>query len=128
MAEDEVDGQSVYTWDIDNNYDPGSILDFELAYLYQEKGWPYEPSERNYPGMFEYIEKYWPFDEKAEKPDVHKPNDILLESENSLIWPLFVSPFSATLVEQFCLFLSYVPQFSPEECYIPVEYIFSNLG
>ncbi len=48
LAEDRNEGkkESVYTWDVDSNYDPSSILDFELEYLKQDLKWPYRTHER----------------------------------------------------------------------------------
>ncbi len=38
LAEDRIEGEekSIYNWHIDSNYDPGSILDFELQFQKQE--------------------------------------------------------------------------------------------
>ncbi len=91
LAEDIIEGdeKSIYTWDIDSNYDPGSILDFELEFQKQEGNWPFTPFERIYPNGFEYLSEYCPFHEHRKPSDVNRPRDTLLEGENSEIWPLF---------------------------------------
>ncbi len=43
----------------------------------------------------------------------------MLEAENSEIWPIYATPYSTFLVEQFCLFLSFAPEYDLTDHYIP---------
>ncbi len=38
--------ESYYSWDVDKNYDPSLILNFELEYQRQEDDWPTESYKR----------------------------------------------------------------------------------
>ncbi len=38
--------KNLFTWDVDSNYDPSSILDFEFEYLKQDPDWPYKKNKR----------------------------------------------------------------------------------
>ncbi len=120
LAENRIEGKEepIYTWDIDSNYDPSSILDFEFEYLKQDPKWPYKPHERLDPGYFEFITKYWPYEEELKNGTVPKPRETLLEADNSEIWPVCATPYSTFLVEQFCLFMLFAPEYVLTDHYV----------
>ncbi|MCP3681184.1 MAG: hypothetical protein GY861_00705, partial [bacterium] len=114
MLENRAEGDKMvyYSWAVDKDYDPSLILQFELEYQRQEINWPAEPYDWMWPGHFEVIEDYWPFDDIRKAPSF---TDSMLTEENALIWPLYATPYSAYLVEQFCTFLSFAPKCTPDE-------------
>ncbi|MCP3683948.1 MAG: hypothetical protein GY861_14790 [bacterium] len=119
MLENHVEGDEkmYYSWAVDKSYSPSLILQFELKYLRQEENWP-EPYDRMWPGHFEILDDYWPFEHIKDAPS---STPAMLTEENALTWPLYAMPYSAYLVEQFCTFLSYGPKCAPDDPYVPDE-------
>ncbi|MCP3685517.1 MAG: hypothetical protein GY861_22935, partial [bacterium] len=118
MLEDHAEGaeKTYYTWAVDRHCDLSLILQFELEYQRQEGRWPAEPYDRMWPGYFEVLDDYWPFEDIKDAPSF---TPAMLTEENAEIWPLYATPYSAYLVEQFCTFLSYAPKCAPDDPYIP---------
>ncbi len=42
----------------------------------------------------------------------------MLAEENAPIWPLYAMPYSAYLMEQFCSFMSFAPDYDPSDQYV----------
>ncbi len=61
-----------------------------------------------WPGQIEAIDRYWPFGElKDEHTQAPRPPKDMFIKENAQIWPLYATPYSAYLIEQFCSFMFY---------------------
>ncbi len=112
----EGDQKTYYSWAVDRNYHPSLILQFELEYRKQEEIWPAEPYDRMWPGHYEVLKDYWPFEDIREATGF---TPAMLTEENAMIWPLYAMPYSAYLVELFCTFLSYAPKCAPNDPYVP---------
>ncbi|MCP3685506.1 MAG: hypothetical protein GY861_22880, partial [bacterium] len=65
-----------------------------------------------WPGTIEAIDQYWPFDEEEDAP---RPTLAMLTEKNAQIWPLYATPYSAYLVEHFCSFMSFSPDYDPSD-------------
>ncbi len=119
---DENGENPKYTWDIDSNYDPGLILAFELEYQRQDEKWPGRSYEWMWPGFIEAVNRFWPFESlEIGETTAPRPSNAMLTPENAQIWPLYATPYSAYLVEQFCSFMLYAPRYDKENRYVPDE-------